>query len=109
MRRAREARPDLLVECEVDRLDQLPPVLAAGADIVLLDNFTYADMRAALKLIGDRAWTEVSGGVTEETLPEIGRIGPDFVSTDAVTHKTVWIDIGLDWECEAKPRRRQKA
>ena len=98
VRRARAARPDLLVECEVDSLDQIPPVLEAGADIILLDNFSYADMRAALKLIGDRAWTEVSGGVTAESLPEIGKIGPDFVSTGAVTHKSVWIDIGLDWE-----------
>jgi len=98
VRRAREARPDMIVECEVDRLDQLPPVLDAGADVVLLDNFTDDDMRAALTLVGDRAWTEVSGGVTAETLPAIGRIGPDFVSTGAVTHRSVWIDIGLDWE-----------
>lgn len=98
VRRARKARPDLLIECEVDRLDQIPPVLDAGVDVILLDNFTYADMRTAVGLIGDRSWTEVSGGVTEETLPEIGRIGPDFVSTGAVTHKSVWIDIGLDWE-----------
>ncbi len=98
VRRARAARPDLLVECEVDRLAQIQPVLDAGVDIILLDNFTYDDMRAAISLIGERAWTEVSGGVTETTLPEIGRIGPDFVSTGAVTHKTVWIDIGLDWE-----------
>jgi nicotinate-nucleotide pyrophosphorylase (carboxylating) len=97
VRRAREARPDLLIECEVDRLDQIPPVLEAGADIILLDNFNDADMRSALGLIGDRAWTEVSGGVTEATLPEIGRIGPDFVSTGALTHKSAWIDIGLDW------------
>ncbi len=97
VRRARAARPDLLVECEVDRLSQIPPVLDAGVDIVLLDNFTYDEMRAGVALIGDRAWTEVSGNVTAETLPEIGRIAPDFVSTGAVTHKSTWIDIGLDW------------
>lgn len=98
VRRARAARPDLLVECEVDRLSQIPPVLDAGVDIVLLDNFTCDEMRAGVALIGDRAWTEVSGNVTAETLPEIGRIAPDFVSTGAVTHKSTWIDIGLDWE-----------
>lgn len=98
VRRARASRPDLLVECEVDRLSQIPPVLDAGADIVLFDNFSFADMREAVALVGDRAWTEVSGNVTADTLPEIGRIGPDFVSTGAVTHKSVWVDIGLDWE-----------
>jgi nicotinate-nucleotide pyrophosphorylase (carboxylating) len=95
--RARAARPDLLLEVEVDRLDQLEPVLAAGADIILLDNFTLAQMREALPLIRGRAWSEVSGGVNLATLPAIGQVAPDFVSCGALTHAAPWADLGLDW------------
>ncbi len=95
--RARAARPDLLLEVEVDRLDQLEPVLAAGADIILLDNFTLPQMREALPLIRGRAWSEVSGGVNLATLPAIGQVAPDFVSCGALTHAAPWADLGLDW------------
>ncbi|MBM3867329.1 MAG: carboxylating nicotinate-nucleotide diphosphorylase [Verrucomicrobia bacterium] len=97
VRRARAERPDLLVEVEVDRLDQLEPALAAGADVVLLDNFTPHDLRAAIPLLRGRAWSEVSGGVSLETLPQIGALAPDFVSCGALTHAAPWCDLGLDW------------
>lgn len=97
VRRARASRPDLLIEVEVDRPDQLAPVLAAEADIVLLDNFTMADLRAAIPLLRGRAWSEVSGGVSLATLPEIGALAPDFVSCGALTHAAPWCDLGLDW------------
>ena len=97
VRRARAERPDLLVEVEVDRLDQLEPVLAAGADVVLLDNFPLHDLRAAIPLLRGRAWSEVSGGVSLDSLPEIGLLAPDFVSSGALTHAAPWCDIGLDW------------
>ena len=96
--RARETRPDLPVECEVDTLAQIQPVLDAGADVILFDNFSAADLRTALSLTAGRAWTEISGGVTLNSLPEIAHLGADFVSTGAVTHQAVWVDIGLDWE-----------
>jgi nicotinate-nucleotide pyrophosphorylase (carboxylating) len=98
VRHARETRPDLPVECEVDTVAQIQPVLDAGADVILLDNFSPDDLRAALALINHRAWTEISGGVTLDTLPAIARLGADFVSTGAVTHQVAWVDIGLDWE-----------
>ena len=97
VRRARAARPDLLVEVEVDRPDQLEPALAAGADVVLLDNFALADLREAIPLLRGRAWSEVSGGVTLESLPLIGALAPDFVSSGALTHAAPWCDLGLDW------------
>lgn len=97
VRRARDSRPDLLVEVEVDRLDQIAPVLAAGADIVLLDNFPLADLRAAIPLLRGRAWSEVSGGVSLESLPLIGALAPDFVSSGGLTHAAPWCDLGLDW------------
>ena len=95
--RARESRPDLLVEVEVDRLDQIRPVLAAGADIILLDNFPLADLREAIPQLRGLAWSEVSGGVSLESLPLIGALAPDFVSSGGLTHAAPWCDLGLDW------------
>jgi nicotinate-nucleotide pyrophosphorylase (carboxylating) len=98
VRRAVQLHPELVVQVEVDAISQIPPVLDAGAHIVLLDNFTPDMLREAVALIGERARTEASGGISLETLPEIGRTGVDFASTGAITHGAVWIDIGLDWE-----------
>jgi len=95
--RAKKAAPDLPVEVEVDRMDQIPPVLAAGADVILLDNFTPAQIKRAVALIGGRAFTEASGGITLKTLPRFAGLGLDFVSTGALVHQSVWVDIGLDW------------
>lgn len=95
--RARAERPDLLLEVEVDQLEQIPPVLAAGADIILLDNFSFTHLRAAIPMIRGQAWCEVSGGVSRDTLPEIGRLAPDFVSCGGLTHAAPWSDLGLDW------------
>lgn len=96
--RARQAAPDLPVEVEVDRLDQIPPVVAAGADVILLDNFPPELVRQALELIQGRAFTEASGGITLRTLPHYAGLGLDFVSTGALVHHAVWADIGLDWQ-----------
>lgn len=98
VRAARTARPDLLVEVEVDAPEQIDPVLSAGADIVLLDNFTAANLREAIPHVMTAAWCEVSGGVSLTTLPTIGALAPDFVSCGAITHGARWADIGLDWQ-----------
>ena len=97
VRRARAAAPDLPIEVEVASLAQIPPVLEAGADIILLDNFTVPQLREAVALIGGRAFTEASGGVSLRTLPDLANLGLDFISTGALVHHAVWIDIGLDW------------
>ena len=97
VKRARTAAPDLPVEVEVDRLDQIAPVLAAGADVILLDNFDRPTLSAALALINGRALTEDSGGITRQSLPALAGLGLDFVSTGALVHQSVWVDIGLDW------------
>ena len=97
VRRARESRPDLLVEVEVDRLDQIDPVLAADADVILLDNFPVADLRVAIPRLRGLAWSEVSGGVSLASLPLIGALAPDFVSSGGLTHAAPWCDLGLDW------------
>ncbi len=96
--RAKRAAPDLAVEVEIDRLDQLPAVLAAGADVVLLDNFPPARIKKAVALVAGRAFTEASGGITLRTLPRYAGLGLDFVSTGALVHKSSWADVGLDWQ-----------
>lgn len=94
---ARRAAKDLPVEVEVDMMEQIPSVLAAGADVILLDNFTPAQLKKAVQLIGGRAFTEASGGITLKTLPRLADLGLDFASTGALVHQSVWVDIGLDW------------
>jgi nicotinate-nucleotide pyrophosphorylase (carboxylating) len=81
----------------VDTLAQIPPVLAAGADVILLDNFTPAQVWRAVALIAGRARTEASGGITDRNIGRYGGLGLDFVSTGAPVHHSVWADIGLDW------------
>lgn len=94
---ARTAWPELVVEVEVDQILQIAPVIEAGADILLLDNFSNDDLAEAVAFIDGRARTEASGGITIERLPSIGALGLDFVSTGALTHASKWLDIGLDW------------
>jgi len=88
---------NLAVEVEVDTLEQIPPVLEAGADIILLDNFSIGDLREAVRLIDGRACAEASGGIRIDTLPALGELGLDFISTGAPIHQSTWKDIGLDW------------
>ncbi len=95
---ARRLAPEAPVEVEVDRLDQIPGALSAGADVILLDNFTVPQLRRAVALVRGRAFTEASGGVTLRTLPRLSGLGLDFVSTGALVHHSVWVDIGLDWQ-----------
>jgi len=78
-----------------ERLTSL--VRRARADVVLLDNFSPNDLRTAIPLLRGRAWSEVSGGVSLDSLPQIGALAPDFVSSGALTHAAPWCDIGLDW------------
>lgn len=94
---ARETCGDLAIEVEVDSIDQVAPVLEAGADIIMLDNFSIEELKAAVELIGDSACTEASGGIQVDTLPELGQLGLDFISTGAPVHQSTWKDIGLDW------------
>ena len=86
------------VEVEVDRLDQIDEALAAGADAILLDNMTPAQMRDAVGIIGGRAITEASGRVTRETAPAIAATGVDVISCGWITHSAPILDIGLDFE-----------
>lgn len=96
VRTARAKNAGFPIEVEVDSLVQIPPVLEAGADVIMLDNFTNQDILQAVEMIGDKSWTEISGGVTLESVDELGKLGADFISTAAPVHSSKWIDIGLD-------------
>lgn len=100
VRRARVKFPGLKIEVEADTLAQVAQAVAAGADIVLLDNMTPAQLRRAVARVAGRAQTEASGGVNLKTVRAIARTGVDFISVGAVTHSARAVDIGLDFEDE---------
>ena len=95
--RARAAYPALLVEVEADTLVQVAQAVAAGADIILLDNMSPARLWQAVRLVAGRAQTEASGGVTLKTVGAIAKSGVDFISVGAITHSARAVDIGLDF------------
>jgi len=96
--RARKKFPKLKVEVEADTLAQVKQAVAAGADIILLDNMSNAELRQAVKLVAGRAKTEASGGVNLRTAKGIAQTGVDFISVGALTHSARAVDIGLDFE-----------
>ncbi|GAA1341151.1 carboxylating nicotinate-nucleotide diphosphorylase [Arthrobacter roseus] len=85
-------------EVEVDRLDQVEPVLAAGVDTIMLDNFSLDDLVKGVDLIDGRAIVEASGNVRLETVGAIARTGVDVISSGALTHSAPALDLGLDIE-----------
>lgn len=98
LKQAKSRYPELPLEVEVDELEQIAPLLELGVDIILLDNFSTADLACAVNLIGNAAYTEASGNITLERLPELVELGLDFISSGALTHQSVWVDISLDWQ-----------
>ena len=96
--RARSAYPKLQVEVEADTLEQVQQAADTGADIILLDNMTTEQLRAAVSLVAGRAKTEASGGVNLHTVRAIAETGVDFISIGALTHSARAVDIGLDFE-----------
>lgn len=97
LRQARTRMPHTAhLEVEVDRLDQLEPVLAAGVDTVMLDNFTVEDLRRGVAQIAGRAIVEASGGVMLTTVAAIAATGVDVISVGALTHSASALDLGLD-------------
>ena len=83
------------IEVEVETLEQLDEAIAAGADIIMLDNMDNDTMKEAVRRVAGKAETECSGNVTKERLAEIAEIGVDFVSSGALTHSAPIMDISL--------------
>ncbi len=96
VRRARYAGVAEII-CEVDRLDQIEPALAAGATRLLLDNMAPATLMEAVALVAGRVPTEASGGVRLDTIAEIAASGVDYVSVGRLTQSAPAADIGLDF------------
>jgi nicotinate-nucleotide pyrophosphorylase (carboxylating) len=84
------------VEVEVDTLVQLQEALAGDPDVIMLDNFSLADLREAVGIVGGRVTLEASGGVTLDTVRAIAETGVDVISVGALTHSAKVLDIGLD-------------
>lgn len=98
---SRLRNPNHAVEVEVHRLEQIPHLLALGVDVILLTDFSVQDLTKAVALIGDQAYTEATGDITLEFLPTLANLGLDFISCRSLICKSVWMEIGLDWEsCE---------
>lgn len=83
------------IEVEVENLDMCREALEAGADIIMLDNMSVADMKKAVEMIGGRAETECSGNVTKENIEAIKSCGVDYVSSGALTHSAPILDLSL--------------
>jgi nicotinate-nucleotide pyrophosphorylase (carboxylating) len=88
-------------EVEVDRMDQIEPVLAAGVDTIMLDNFTPEELRQGVALVAGRARVEASGNVNLSTVAGIAATGVDVISVGALTHTVAALDLGLDVELTA--------
>ena len=96
--RMREANRDLPVEVEAQSLGEVEAAVRAGADIVLLDNLSTADIIQAVALCRGNARTEVSGGVTLARIPELAATGADYVSVGALTHSAPAADLSFEIE-----------
>ena len=97
VKRAREADTGLQVQVEVDRIEQIEPALAAGADRLLLDNMPPPVLREAVDLVRGRVPLEASGGVNLDTIRAIAETGVDDISVGRITQSAPAVDIGLDY------------
>lgn len=92
------APPGARVEVECETHEQVERALAAGADVVLLDNMTPAQLRECVKMAKGRALTEASGGITLQTVRAVAESGVDWISIGALTHSAPVLDLALDFE-----------
>ena len=83
------------VEVETRDLDEVRQALAAGADIIMLDNMDCPTMREAVAIVGGKALLEASGGITHDTLRDVAETGVDIISIGALTHSVQAFDISM--------------
>jgi nicotinate-nucleotide pyrophosphorylase (carboxylating) len=104
VRRARaEVIHTIRVEVECDTLEQVKEALEGGADLILLDNMTFGQMREGVALCKGRALTEASGGITLDNVREIAETGVDLISSGALTHSVKALDISLEVKPDGAP------
>ena len=94
----RQIHPHMPLIYECDTMEDIKTALDAGVDHLLLDNMSPETLRIALDLIGGKASTEASGGITLNTLSDYARTGVDYISTSTITMNPQAVDLGLDQE-----------
>lgn len=98
VRQAKQSLPiSIQIEVETKDIDEVREALAAGADIIMLDNMSLEQMTEAVKLIDGRAKTEASGNITLETIAGVAQTGVDFISMGALTHSVKALDISMNF------------
>ena len=98
VQRAREVAPKgTRVEIECDTVDQVRGAFTAGADIIMLDNMSTAELRECVAVVGGRAVLEASGGITLDRVREVAQTGVDWISVGALTHSAPALDLALDF------------
>jgi nicotinate-nucleotide pyrophosphorylase (carboxylating) len=95
---ARQHKPDFMVEIEVESLEQLQQALDAGADRILLDNFSLAQLNKAVTLTKRRVQLEASGGITLDNIRQYAQIGVDYISVGALTKNVRAIDLSMRFD-----------
>jgi nicotinate-nucleotide pyrophosphorylase (carboxylating) len=101
VRRMKAARQEMPIEVEAQSLAQVDEAVAAGADVVLLDNLSIEETAQAVARIAGRATIEISGGVTLDRMPELARSGADYVSIGALTHSAPAVDLSFEIALDA--------
>lgn len=93
----RLSAPDLLIQVEVDRLNQIAPTLEARPDALLFDNFSIDELQEGLAMVGTKVITEASGKITLESAERYKGLELDFISSSSLVGRAIWCDVGLDW------------
>jgi nicotinate-nucleotide pyrophosphorylase (carboxylating) len=101
VRKMKAARQEMPIEIEAQSLEQVDQAVAAGADIILLDNLPIESIREAVRRIAGRSKIELSGGVTLERIPELALTGAHYVSIGALTHSAPAADLSFELELES--------
>jgi len=109
MRKMKAARLEMPIEIEAQSLEQVDQAIAAGADVILLDNLPIEEIRTAVKRIAGRSKIELSGGVTLDRIAELARTGADYVSVGALTHSAASVDLSFELEPDPSSRESTKA
>ncbi|MEJ2566041.1 MAG: carboxylating nicotinate-nucleotide diphosphorylase [Gammaproteobacteria bacterium] len=98
---ARDAAPGKSVEIEVETLEELTEARAAGADMILLDNFTPQQLREAVAINGGRAKLEASGGITLDNIRGIAETGVDYISVGSITKDMQAVDLSMRFSAQS--------
>jgi nicotinate-nucleotide pyrophosphorylase (carboxylating) len=109
VRKMKAAQLEMPIEIEAQSLEQVDQAVAAGADVILLDNLPIEEVRVAVRRIAGRAKIELSGGVTLERIAELARTGADYVSVGALTHSAPAVDLSFELEPDPSPQQSTKA